>query len=548
MQVGLYEVCWHRLVVTYLSPHSEATELLPDPPSGYLTAYLRGSNDWLHPVELWPRLFRRPIYLSALLDFDTPHDHYAHETELNLLSLFSTWQMMGQRPLARSFARSLLRASKDETLEKWIESLSIRASVAAAAGQTQQDIAAILEPARGAVKLPEAITYADSTSRSFEVAYWNDIRFLAQGDFQNKDNADCVDDPPTLSQLSHPHRDLDHLANYLVKRHRQAIHAAGMDGKALCGDLPFHWRTDFDYPRFGGWKSNQTGDTHERDLLVIIPGKDCLHPVILADHYDTAYMEDLYAKSRGGSGARKAADGADDNYSATTTLLLAAPIYLNLAREGRLERDIWLLHLTGEEFPADCLGARHFCQALVQKTLKLRLEENEWVDLSQVRPAGVFVMDMIAHNRETDQDIFQISPGRSSQSLYLAWQAHLANLIWNAGTYQWNKSSERRGCVRGQRSPDGKHIPAIADHLCVFGEVLTRYDPESSLYNTDGQIFSDIGAPVVLFMENYDINRSGYHDTKDTMENIDLDFGATVAAIAIETVARVATEAAPPEF
>jgi hypothetical protein len=44
---------------------------------------------------------------------------------------------------------------------------------------------------------------------------------------------------------------------------------------------------------------------------------------------------------------------------------------------------------------------------------------------------------------------------------------------------------------------------------------------------------------VVLFMENYDINRSGYHDTKDTLENIDLDYGAAFAAIAIETVARI---------
>ena len=42
-------------------------------------------------------------------------------------------------------------------------------------------------------------------------------------------------------------------------------------------------------------------------------------------------------------------------------------------------------------------------------------------------------------------------------------------------------------------------------------------------------------------MEDYDINRRGYHDTHDTMENIDLDYGAAVAAIAIETIARLAT-------
>jgi hypothetical protein len=72
------------------------------------------------------------------------------------------------------------------------------------------------------------------------------------------------------------------------------------------------------------------------------------------------------------------------------------------------------------------------------------------------------------------------------------------------------------------------------------GEVRTQDDPASSLYNTDGQVFSDSGVPVVLFMENYDIHRHGYHDTQDTMANIDLDYGAALAAIAIETVARLA--------
>jgi len=48
-----------------------------------------------------------------------------------------------------------------------------------------------------------------------------------------------------------------------------------------------------------------------------------------------------------------------------------------------------------------------------------------------------------------------------------------------------------------------------------------------------------------VFIENYDINRKGYHDTHDTLENIDLDYGAAVAAIAIESVARAATEEPP---
>jgi hypothetical protein len=312
-----------------------------------------------------------------------------------------------------------------------------------------------------------------------------------------------------------------------------------MEGKAACGEMPFHWRTDFEFPLFGGWKRNQEGHGYERNILVVIPGKDRSQAVVLADHYDTAYMEDLYEQARGGSGVRLAAAGADDNHSATAVLLQAAPIFLRLAQEGRLERDVWLLHLTGEEFPSDCMGARHFCQGLIEKTLKLRLSEDHELDLSGTHPVGVFVMDMIAHNRDDDQDIFQISPGKGAQSLSLAWQAHLANLIWNTHSREWNKDPERRG--RGKRSPDGLQIPQIANFLSLFGEVRTPDNPQSSLYNTDGQIFSDIGGPVVLFMENYYINRSGYHDTKDTLENIDLDYGAALAAIAIETVARLAS-------
>ena len=86
----------------------------------------------------------------------------------------------------------------------------------------------------------------------------------------------------------------------------------------------------------------------------------------------------------------------------------------------------------------------------------------------------------------------------------------------------------------------------MALHPELHGEVRPAYDPRSTLYNTDGQIFSDAGVPVVLFMENYDINRAGYHDTHDTMENIDLDYGAAVCAITIEAVARAANPTDSP--
>jgi hypothetical protein len=265
----------------------------------------------------------------------------------------------------------------------------------------------------------------------------------------------------------------------------------------------------------------------------------------MADHYDTAYMEDRYERDQGGDGARLAAAGADDNHSATAALLLAAPIFLALSRKGLLGCDVWLVHLTGEEFPADCLGARHLCQSLVEGNLRLRLSEGRFHDLSKTRVRGVYVLDMIAHNNEHDRDVFQIAPGTGPGSFWLAYQAHLASELWNEGTIRWNRRSSRRGLGRGRRSRRSTSVPAMARHLALRGEVRPTYDPHSTLFNTDGQIFSDAGVPVVLFMENYDINREGYHDSHDTMANIDLDFGAALAAIAIESVARAASESPP---
>lgn len=314
-----------------------------------------------------------------------------------------------------------------------------------------------------------------------------------------------------------------------------------MEGIALCGELPFRWQTDFDYELYGGWMGNQKGSHHERNILVVIPGKNRGQAVVLGDHYDTAYMEDIFEKGRGGSGARLAARGADDNYSASATLLQATPILLKLSKEGKLERDVWLIHLTGEEFPADCMGSRNFCRTLIEKNVSLKLGNDQFADLSKTGIVGVYVMDMIGHNRDKDQNFFQISPGKSAASLHLAWQAHLANMIWNTSTHEWNQSPDRQHLGRGKRITGPEEIPEPARHLAIEGEVRTQYNPHSSLFNTDCQIYSDVGVPVVLFMENYDINRSGYHDTKDTMENIDLDYGSAFAAIAIETIARVAS-------
>src|SRR5262249_55845306 len=147
----------------------------------------------------------------------------------------------------------------------------------------------------------------------------------------------------------------------------------------------------------------------------------------------------------GGNGPRLAASGADDNHSATVALMLGAPIFLELSRKGKLACDIWLVHLTGEEFPADCLGARHLSQRLVEGNLNLTMENGRPHDLSKTRVQGVYVLDMVAHNNDHDRDVFQMAPGTGPDSFWLAYQSHLATVAWNANIEKWNQQPARRG-------------------------------------------------------------------------------------------------------
>jgi hypothetical protein len=284
-----------------------------------------------------------------------------------------------------------------------------------------------------------------------------------------------------------------------------------------------------------GWRKNQDAPA-ERNVVMIIPGRNRGQAVIMGDHYDTAYMEDVYWPEKGGDLLRAPAAGADDNHSATTALLLAAEHLLPLAKAGKLERDVWLVHLTGEEYPADCMGARALAQGLVERSLVFTAEDGSRRDVSGVEAAGAFILDMIGHNTERDRDVFQIAPGEGAGSARLSVLAHRANLRWSAMCARWNQ--DRKGLHRATRVAEGPPPPFAA--LPVRGEVRVEWEPRSALYNTDGQIFSDVGIPVVLFMENYDISRTGYHDTHDTMDNIDLDYCTALTAIAIETVAQAA--------
>ncbi|MEI6455603.1 MAG: M28 family peptidase [bacterium] len=541
MQAGPYEIFWHRPLVAFVPKGATKPEILTDRLNGFLTACHSDYPDPTNPIKFWPRILNRELHTAVFRTFDTEHDHYLHQTSLNIASIIDAWEIFNEKPLHRHFARNLIRIPKKVSLEEWLKALPSLSKNPSSASRIESILRGMISGEDHAAGISKVLTYSATANRKYEEVYWNEIFELAHGKYINKDNADVVQDDPTLHHITHKKRDLQQLGDFLLRRHRESIKNAGIENMAEAGELPFRWETDFEFPGYGGWVSNQKGAEYERDLVVIIPGKNRKEAVVMADHYDTAYMEDVFDKESGGIGGRLSAAGADDNHSATATLLMAAPIFLQLSKEGKLERDIWLVHLTGEEFPSDCMGARNFCQHYVQKTLQMKREDGSLLDLSSVEVKGVYVMDMIAHNRDNARDIFQISPGKNEPSLHLACEAHKAALEWNKLAANLNLTPERLKCKEGQRTTDGKTIPEMALHLAVDGEVRTWDDPHSTLYNTDGLIFSDSGIPVVLFMENYDIHRTGYHDTHDTMENIDLDYGSAVSAIAIESVARVAT-------
>ncbi|HEX4000213.1 MAG TPA: M28 family peptidase [Pirellulales bacterium] len=576
LRVGRHAVFYHRPLVAYLSNETGLPAMLPDAPLGYLTAYRADKPDLDRPIELWPRLLDREPHRLAVEAFQRDHDARYHRTTINLRKIFETRDLMNAGPLEPSFARSLVTAAKQESLSDWLKSIPIRASSPAAgermvallheaiqlddsdsangdaaAGRAAANLAAssggstaVVIKSRKAARTLRSLSYSRTAKRSYEKAYWNLIAELATGQYVNKDNADCVRDPATQSMLGHHHRDLEALGDFILDYYRDLVQRKWPGSDVLVGDLPFRWQTEFPFPWMGGWLQNQNRETHERDLIVVIPGGDRSRAVVMADHYDTAYMEDTFGYAHGGHGPRLSAAGADDNHSATAALLLGAEVFLDLSRAGKLDCDIWLVHLTGEEFPSDCMGARHLCQQLVQNTLQMRLRDGTMHDLSRTRVQGLYVLDMVAHNNDRNRDVFQICPGHGRESMWLAYQAHRATEAWNASVPQWNQRPERVSRGRGRRTTDGT-MPEVAAHPQLSGEVRTQYDPHSTLFNTDGQIFSDAGVPCVLFMENYDINRKGYHDTHDTLENIDLDYGAAVSAIAIESVARAATEPPP---
>ena len=224
LRVGNHEVYWHRPLAGYHCPDTDQPKLLADAPLGYLTAYSTTAPDpdaifapraayrvaheaLANPVELWPRLQRRPLPLASLPFYHQPGK--GQNTARNIRKLFDAFHFRDDRPLPRSLACHLLTLARHETLEQWLDSLPD--------AELATSVRGLIEPAetplprRRGAKTPESLTFARSARRAFEVSYWKTIATLAEGRFLNKNNADCVRDAVTQSMLPYHGRDLDPL-------------------------------------------------------------------------------------------------------------------------------------------------------------------------------------------------------------------------------------------------------------------------------------------------------------------------------------------------
>ena len=145
MRVGEYDVYLHRPLVAYLPSGSDNVEIKTDMLKGYITGYHKNDREMHHPVEMWPRLLRRELYLSALNDFKNGSDHYAHQTSMNILSLLDAWHMQNEKPLQRSYARRLLNISKQKSLEQWLDELTVHSATQEAGIKMQKALSEIIE-------------------------------------------------------------------------------------------------------------------------------------------------------------------------------------------------------------------------------------------------------------------------------------------------------------------------------------------------------------------------------------------------------------------
>src|SRR5262249_21751987 len=133
------------------------------------------------PVELWPRLHRRPLPLASLPFHSEPGK--GPGVARNVRKLFDAFHLRGGRPLPRRLAGRLVTLAHRETLEEWLASLPAALADGVQALVEPEDVPL---PRRRGARVPDSLTYARTARRPFEVAYWKTIAALSEGTHLNK--------------------------------------------------------------------------------------------------------------------------------------------------------------------------------------------------------------------------------------------------------------------------------------------------------------------------------------------------------------------------
>ena len=141
--------------------------------------------------------------------------------------------MQSGKTLKRSFAHHLLNIANSMTLEQWLGELDLHLTVPEQSGEMVKSLEKIIVE-QYEDNLPEPLTFSESSTRAFEENWWNDIKFLAQGEFVYKDNADIMLDETTLSMVQKQHRDLESFSVIIfIGRYKKIIADTGMSRKAI---------------------------------------------------------------------------------------------------------------------------------------------------------------------------------------------------------------------------------------------------------------------------------------------------------------------------
>ena len=402
------------------------------------------SNDLYYQPRFGNCVYVQKSSSAIILAWPDPRDRQARAAELTRPGAFDAYCLnpparFNERPVAFVVAVDGRAITWPAEID-WVPAPSERPALAQVALQVPA------WPGELAARYEEDLKIADGELEARYPLSGKTARFRNKGAFQ-------------------PDHDLERMIDYLEERYRMlSIETVRQR---------FTWR--------GIAQSN---------LIAIIKGTEPGPPVVMADHIDAACEEDTFNKTH----QRVTTHGADDNATATAMLLGAAAVL----RDAHPRHDIWLVHLTGEEFPSDDLGARHFLSEMMRGRQDIR---------------AVVVTDFTGWHHPGKLS-FQVSPTS------VAGSERMAALALDA--------SEKL-------TPELSALYAARNRL------------RNSVFQTDLMEFELYGIPGILFNEDMDYSdrKSGSphnHQSTDVSANIDMPFAVAVAKVAIETVLRLAND------